>query len=232
MRVVCGSRQAKDTLLLAQHVGDAAQQGEEIIGRNSSEMDVIVGCIGGASDTIGRVGRQSDEISNIINVIRDIADHTNRLTLNAAIEAARAGEQGRGFAVVADEVRKLAERTSRAAEETRQMIGAMQEASNEDSANMKQTVERVGQGKALSADARECIHVIQQCACAVNNAADLMNETLVTQAQSTKDIGSQVQAVAAMTEESTKVAGETERISSELRGLASRLEVAVGKFRV
>lgn len=226
------SLQAKETLLLAQQVGDAAQQGEEIIGRNSAEMDAIVGCVGSATDTISRVGRHSDQISTIMNVIRDIADQTNLLALNAAIEAARAGEQGRGFAVVADEVRKLAERTSLATEEIRQMIGAMQESSKAAVVDMEQTVERVDQGKALSADASERIHLIQQCACAVNQAAALMNQTLATQAQATKEIGSQVQAVAAMTEENAKVAGETELISSELRGLASRLETAVGQFRV
>lgn len=226
------SRQATDTLALAQSVESAAQQGEDIIARTSSEMEIIVARVGSAAATIGRVGRQSDEICSIIAVIREIADQTNLLALNAAIEAARAGDQGRGFAVVADEVRKLAERTSRATEEIRVMITAMQESSKAAVGDMEQTAERVGHGKELSAGATGRIHLIQECVGEVNRAADLMNRTLAIQAQAAIDIGSQVQTVAAMTQENTRVAGETERISSELRGLASRLELAAGQFRV
>jgi methyl-accepting chemotaxis protein len=226
------SQQSRETLALAQRVGDAAQQGGEIIARTSTEMENIVGRVDSAAQTIGRVGEQSDQISSIMAVIKEIAEQTNLLALNAAIEAARAGEQGRGFAVVADEVRKLAERTTLATEEIRQMITTMQESSGEAVIDMEKTVSLVGQGKALSADANERIRVIQQCAGEVNHAADLMNRTLATQAQAASEIDGQVKTVAAMTEDNARVACETERISAELRGLASRLEQAAGQFRV
>ena len=165
------------------------------------------------SAVLDGLSHRSQEISGIIQVIKEIADQTNLLALNAAIEAARAGEQGRGFAVVADEVRKLAERTSRATEQITGMIEGVGEETRKAVDNMQNTLGKVRGGADHSTEAAEKITAIRQ---SMNDVVAKIEEI----ALSTKE---QLSATTSMAQAAEKITNQTHTSDSALQRAAEEI---------
>lgn len=154
-------RNADEALDISRGNQDLSEQGASVIEEAASKMLQIANAAQDAASTIEELGQQSSKITSIVQTIREIADQTNLLALNAAIEAARAGEQGRGFAVVADEVRKLAERTSASTSEISAMIDNVQSGTRSAMDSMARTLAEANASVTLASQAADSIGSIR-----------------------------------------------------------------------
>lgn len=214
------------------HSGELSEQGAKVIQNAVVEMAKIEGSVKASSHIIEALEQQSGEISAIVNVIKEIADQTNLLALNAAIEAARAGEQGRGFAVVADEVRKLAERTAKSTQEIAGMIEKIQGGTRDAVASMESGVAQVSSGVALANQAGQSITQIKTEAARVAQVVGDISDSLKEQSVASSDIAKNVEKIARMSEENSAAVQQTASAAQHLEQLASSLQSTIGRFKV
>ncbi|MCL2876143.1 MAG: methyl-accepting chemotaxis protein [Betaproteobacteria bacterium] len=226
------SQNAQETAEITQHTGELSQQGGDVIRQTVGEMHAMAEAVRESSKGIIELGKQSEQISSIVQVIKDVADQTNLLALNAAIEAARAGEQGRGFAVVADEVRKLAERTTSATGEIGAMISAIQSSSNSAVKTMGNATVRVESGVALADQAGSAITDIQEGAKQVRTHVGDITSVLAEQGVASQSIAQQVERVAQAAEENSAAARSSSEATKNIEQLTRSVRDAVLKFKV
>ncbi|MDR3351965.1 MAG: methyl-accepting chemotaxis protein [Zoogloeaceae bacterium] len=223
---------AGDAQAMAQHAGEVSDEGGQIIERTAGEMGAIAETVAQASGVIQALGNDSQQISSVVQVIKEVADQTNLLALNAAIAGARAGEQGRGFAVVADEVRKLAERTAQSTGDISKMIGKIQESAKEAVEEMERVVKQVESGQTLAQHAGERMAEIREEANKVSEAVTEISNALKEQSQASQDIARHVESIAQMTDENNAAAEETASGAQRLNHLADEVSKTLGQFKV
>jgi len=226
------SARAEEATGISSHSGELARQGAGVIHSAASEMQSIEASVKGSAEIISALEQQSAEITAIVNVIREIADQTNLLALNAAIEAARAGEQGRGFAVVADEVRKLAERTATSTQEIASMIEQIQQGTGSAVASMETGVSQAMAGVELATQAGAAIRDINGQSDRVVEVVGDISASLREQTAASSDVARGIEHIAQMTEENSSAVRETAQAAHDLTNMAASLQAVVDRFRV
>ena len=211
---------------------EKSRQGEEKIDRTVGEMMSMADAVRGTSATMEQLGRRTEEIGGIAGVIKEIADQTNLLALNAAIEAARAGEQGRGFAVVADEVRKLAERTTTATKEIASVITAIQGETRNAVGEMHGIVGQVTANAEAARAAGEAIGGIREGSARVVDVTSDIATALREQSIASDTIARQVELIASKSEENATAMGEAREASESMKRLSAEMHALVDRFRV
>jgi len=185
-----------------------------------------------SANVIEQLKDHSENIGNVLDVIKSIADQTNLLALNAAIEAARAGEQGRGFAVVADEVRTLAKRTQQSTQEIEGLIEVLQGGANKAVDVMTKSCDRSRVTVELARNAGNSLNSIGQ---AVETILHMNAQIVVaTEEQNmvTEEITRSVVNIQMVSEETELGAQQTSDTSSQLAHLSVQLATMVGQFRI
>jgi len=221
---------ASEANQLSQESGKHAQEGGKIIGQTVQDIHEIASTVNETSSRIRNLEAESDKISSVVAVIREVADQTNLLALNAAIEAARAGEQGRGFAVVADEVRKLAERTANSTREITTMIDGVRNGAKDAVTSMAIAVDRVSVGVARAEGASQAIERISETSSQTVEMVREITDAIREQSTASQSIAQQVERIAQVAELGNEAAAGSSVATQELDTLATSMKQIVQTY--
>ena len=221
-----------DIVSAANNARELSSRGNQVVSSAVQGIEKVAKTVSESAVSISDLGQRSKQIGQILSVIKDIADQTNLLALNAAIEAARAGEQGRGFAVVADEVRKLAERTTSATAEISTMVGAIQKDTQQAVETMRQSSDDVRDGVALASEAGKALKDISESVEHVVNMIGQIANSTRNQSEASESLTATVEEIARMAVETRSANEHAVSASEEMATRSHGLRSIISRFRL
>ena len=225
--VAVSAQQANEaTLAVRQEAG----QSQQVIRQTSESINELAAEVQQASDVIGQLVQDSQNIYSILDVIRGITEQTNLLALNAAIEAARAGEAGRGFAVVADEVRNLAQCTQSSTDEVQGMIESLQQGTKRAVEVMSRGQEKASNSIDHASQAGRSLETILESVQVLGDLNAQVASAAEQQSSVAEDINVNLIAISKVAEETVSGAEQSTNSSAQLTQLSDRLNEIVKQF--
>ncbi|MUK50625.1 methyl-accepting chemotaxis protein [Aliivibrio fischeri] len=216
----------------ARETNELAHNGLDIFTQSNKASEEMGSALTDAAVVVNRLKEQSEQINNVVEVIRGVSDQTNLLALNAAIEAARAGESGRGFAVVADEVRMLAARTQDSTQEIQTIIESLQEQSNLANASMESSLDKLELNKELTARAGDALLQITNSIASINDMNTQVATAAEEQSQVTQDINRNVVNMSELVNQNVTGISQSASASNELSKLAEQQKEQLSFFKL
>lgn len=211
---------------------EEAIKGNQVVSNTISAIGELAEDVEGSSTVIQRLKDDSQNIGTVLDVIKNIAEQTNLLALNAAIEAARAGEQGRGFAVVADEVRTLARRTQDSTEEIENLIETLQSGAEEAVQVMNKSRDRASNTVSQAKLAGQSLEAITSAVGRILDVNTQIASAAEQQAVTAEEINRNITNIQMISDETAAGATQTAGASTELSELGEELRGLVGNFKV
>ncbi len=223
---------AEEVLKTSKFSLENSKKGEDSLHQLKNELKAVSEAVDKITSTVGEFVESTKTITNMTQQVKDIANQTNLLALNAAIEAARAGEQGRGFAVVADEVRQLAEQSAKSASEIDQVTRALSNQSGAVESSIQAGVNALASSQNYLNALDTVLVKASESVKMSYNGIDEITGFVKEQSNSSNEIAKHVEHIAQMAKQNSVSSENASEHAKQLEIYARNLKAAVEKFKV